>query len=377
MSNLRTYIFYLDTGGTPQAAYPVYGNDFAKVVTKPEGQEYYRETLQGELTFLRDDYDFIAGTDIETQINCNIYYTSGCGSTTEQLYFSGYFTKTDCTFDVNECNEGIVKVSLSTNDYYDKILAGIDKEFDLIELEPAKTAFAYSRQPIFQAYELGANVLTCYLGGTYFELDVPSPVSSTTDLFSTYFFGYAGTHLVIYGDNLDPDVSGEYINDVSLDTLSTSPSYIRKGDGVYKIRANGATEWEIYDAVGGTVRYRSAAGAALFDTSFTSTFGATTAYSRGRNVFTRFITNQTTVGVTPTSAIPDPDIVSNPSGYDRVLAIGLTNVDVPAGTDWENVIIASAGNASTPTRYGKFADDAPLYSGEYFAIPTGAGSGAI
>lgn len=374
MCNGPTYRYSLEVDGVFTTVAPIVADGVKRVVKKADDGEYYRTTLDGSLDFVRADYELIVGTSIEEQINFNMEKWDG---TEWQTYFSGYFTKADCRFSVDECGGGLCTVSIKPRDFYDAILGGMDKEFDLIELEPEKTGFNFTRQPIFQVYALGDSVLTCYLGGTYFELDVPTPVTDTADMFSAYFFGYIGTHLAVFGEGLDPDVSGEYINDVTLASLSASPSYVRKSDGAYKIRLTGGAQWEIYDPTSGVVYYRSAVSAALFEDELPSLLDSTPAYVRGKNMFARFITNQVAVGVTPTSAIPASDIVSNPAAYERVLAIGLTDSVVPAGTDWEGVIIASSGHSTSPTRYGKYSDDAPEYAGEYFTIPAGVGSGAI
>lgn len=353
---------------------PAYGNGLEKVLEKAAGEEYYRETLNGPFTFLRADYDLIAGTSIEDTINFNMEKWDG---SVWQTYFSGYFTKADCKFEVDECGEGICRVDITPRDFYDAILGGMEKEFDLVELEPEKTGFNFTRQPIFQVYALGDSVMTCYLGGTYFELDVPVPVFSSSDLFTDYFFGYIGTHLAVFGDGLDPDVSGEYINDVSLTALSTAPSYTRKSDGAYSIRLNGADRWEIYDTATSIAYYQSAPLAALFLDELLSLLDSTPVYVRGKNMFMRIITNQLEIGSIPTDDIPENDITSNPAGYEKVRGIGLVGSDVPEGTNWESVIIASAASSTLPTRYGKVSEDAPVNAGEYFAIPSGAGTGAI
>jgi len=375
MCNGPTYRFSLTIDGTTSTVTPVYDDGLEKVIAKADGEEYYRETMNGSFSFVRDDYDLIAAASIEDEITFLIEKRGSDG--TYNTYFSGYFTKADGRFEVDECGDGVFEVSVTPSDYYDAILGGMEKEFDLIELEPEKTPFNFYRQPIFQVYALGDSVLSCYLGGTYFELDVASPVSSTTDLFATYFFGYIGTHVVVYGENLDPDISGEYINDVSLNTLSTAPTYIRKGDGAYRLQVNASLGWDVVDTSTSTVMYQGPAGGSLFGDQLTALVGGHVAYATGRFLFARFITNQIAVGATPTSTIPANDIVSNPAGYEKVLGVGLIATDVPAGTSWENVIIAHAGHSTAPTRYGKWDDDSKYFSGEYFTIPSGAGSGAI
>ncbi|MCB1241057.1 MAG: hypothetical protein KDB30_15485, partial [Tetrasphaera sp.] len=104
------------------------------MIEKASGEEYYRETLNGSFSFVRDDYDYIDGLSIEKQVNFNMEKWDG---NEWQTYFSGYFTKTDCRFEVDECGDGVCTVDVTPNDKYDKVLGGMDKEFDLIELAPA------------------------------------------------------------------------------------------------------------------------------------------------------------------------------------------------------------------------------------------------
>lgn len=374
MSECLTYRYYLTIAGTTTQVYPVADDGLAKVTRRGDGEEYYRTTLEGDLVFMRDDYDLLSAADIEEEVTFLMEKRESDGTYT--TYFSGYFHKTDIRFEENECGEGVATVTVSARDKYDKILAGLDKEFDLIELAPARTPVQFYRQPIFQVYQLGDSVLTCYLGGTYFELDVPSPPTAN-DLFTVHYFGYIGSHLVVYGDDLDPDVAGEYINEQSLDTIAGGTlSYIRKGDGAYRISLSGTT-WQIVDTTTSTVMYETAAGAGVNEAEFTAVVSGDKCYSRGSTFFMRFITNEGTIFGGTTYDIPDPDLVSNPAGYTKVAGIGLTSADIPAGTPWEDVIIAHAGHSTAPTRYGTFSDDAPLYAGEYFTIPTGAGAGGI
>ena len=371
MCNGPTYRFSIEVDLVFTTVHPVYDDGLEKVIEKASGEEYYRETLNGSFSFVRDDYDYIDGLSIEKQVNFNMEKWDG---NEWQTYFSGYFTKTDCRFEVDECGDGVCTVDVTPNDKYDKVLGGMDKEFDLIELAPAKTGFNFTRQPIFQVYASGASVLTCYLGGTYFELDVPTPESGTA-LTTDYYFGFLGVHGVAFGAALDPDIGGEYVGETGGSLGST---LIRKDDNDYRLAYNATTtKWEFRDATTGFAYYAGVAGELPNETIFTSPVDGSTCYFRFQILWGRFITNQTVIGVTSTYDIPADDIVSNPAGYTKVIGIGQTAVDDAAGTSWENVIIASAGSSATPTRYGKFADDAPLNALDYFTLPAGLGTGAI
>jgi hypothetical protein len=61
--------------------------------------------------------------------------------------WQGRFTRIDC--EIDEDNETI-KVKPKTYDRYEDILTSLDKEFDLIALEPEITPVDVVRQPLIQ-----------------------------------------------------------------------------------------------------------------------------------------------------------------------------------------------------------------------------------
>ena len=69
MCNGPIYRFSLEVDGVFRDAYPVYDDGLEKVTAKASGEEYYLITLNGPLTFVRDDYDYIEALSVEKQIN--------------------------------------------------------------------------------------------------------------------------------------------------------------------------------------------------------------------------------------------------------------------------------------------------------------------
>ena len=86
-------------GGQETQVYPVYKDDLAKEYELETNQEFYRAKLSGKLTFVRDDYDFIANKSFDTQFGLKIYISYDAGQTWAE-YWSGNFWKTNCTFTI-------------------------------------------------------------------------------------------------------------------------------------------------------------------------------------------------------------------------------------------------------------------------------------
>lgn len=183
------YTFKLNNGVTDvkRNVYPVWKEDLTLDWAYESNQMFRRSSLSGNLTFVGDDYDYIVGTPFENTFTLEIYvsYDNGGYST---LYWSGVFHWTDCTVNVDDRS---VKVKPETRDRYSKILAGMDKEYDLIKLNPAAQPVTVTRRPMIQVYVPGQSVMNCFLQGMQWEQDCSS-VTSNHDLTEDYHFGKVG-----------------------------------------------------------------------------------------------------------------------------------------------------------------------------------------
>lgn len=159
------YKFELSDGNTGQIAFPVYKDDLSKDFEKESGQEFFREKLSGKLTFVRQDYTFIVSKAFDTEFGVEISISYDGGETWES-YWAGTFYKTDCEFDADSQT---VIVNPKVSDLYADVLAGLDKEFNLIDLSPEIAQVYADKRPIIQMYIPGQSSIACFMGGSWWE----------------------------------------------------------------------------------------------------------------------------------------------------------------------------------------------------------------
>ena len=152
-------------GGAEQQVFPVYRDDLAKDFELQTNQEFYRAKLSGKLTFVRDDYDLIANQSFDAQFGIKIYISYDAGSTWT-LYWTGQFWKTNCTFNADDKN---VTLTPDVVDKYTDILAGMEKEYNLIDLVPQIVPVTLDKRSMIQVYVPGTTVIACFLSGMWWE----------------------------------------------------------------------------------------------------------------------------------------------------------------------------------------------------------------
>ena len=159
------YKFELTAWNTTQQAFPIYKDDLAKDFEKESNQEFFRAKLSGKLTFQRDDYTFIVSQAFDTQFVLEIFISYNAGQSWAS-YWRGTFWKTDCEFDGDA--ETVV-VQPTVWDQYNDVLAGMDKEYNLIELAPEIAPVKADKRPMIQVYVPGQSVIGCFLSGMWWE----------------------------------------------------------------------------------------------------------------------------------------------------------------------------------------------------------------
>jgi len=360
--------------GPVTTANPVWGDDAAIESSRGDGFAFFRDQLGGQFLFLGDDARSIIDADIEDEIVFVLEWWNGAAWEVEN---TSVFTKTDC--DISD-NPGDVRVEpdFRTRDRYEKVLAGMEREFDLIELAPAITEVLYTRQALFQLYENGSTVLTSVLSGVYFEETV-TPETSGTTLLTDYFFGILGHYGAIVYDPDDlpvPDVRGSYSNETGL----LSGTFRRVDDGTYRIQLNdlgsGNFQFVIIQVSGSVTVYEAGVNEALDEAVFESLTTASTVRFHASVWYARLLTNlEVLPDTTPTNPINDPDLSADTGAYTRALGIGGgsdgfgTNV---WGSPYEKQIVIAADAVATPTPYGKFPVLAMFSGGDYYPRPSGS-----
>lgn len=163
---------------------PQYNDDLTKDYEMESSQQFFREKLNGKISLIKEDYQWIYSQDFETEFILLIEESRDGGKTWNK-FLNASFCKTDCKWD--EDNQ---KCEISTNvyDQYTDVMAGLEKEYNLIKLKPEINRISIIKRPLIQVYIPGGNVVSCFLGGTYWEQEVTEAVSDPTELEQTYYF---------------------------------------------------------------------------------------------------------------------------------------------------------------------------------------------
>lgn len=208
------YIFFLQIGedGTKQTVCPNYKDDLTLDYELETNQRFYRAKLSGKINFVRADYDIINDAPFDSEFFLYIEKSDDWGQTYNQ-YYKAKFMKTDCTFNDDD---KLVTVQPETIDQYNDVLAGLEKEYNLIELAPQIEFLTIRKRPLIQIYVPGDSIVSCFLGGTNWEQDA----NATTDqnaLIQTYHFALCNIlkEIQITSHGSPAVISGLYIGRMS------------------------------------------------------------------------------------------------------------------------------------------------------------------
>lgn len=351
-----------------QTVHPIYKDDLAKEYELETNQRFYRAKLSGKITFVRDDYDYINRQSFDNEFLYCIEKSDDGGRTWFQ-YFQGKFMKTDCTF--TDYDKKVV-VQPDANDDYSDVLAGLEKEYNLITLAPTIQRITINKRPLIQIYVPGDSVVSCFLGGTNWEQDA----NATTDqnaLVQTYHFALCNIlkEIQVTANGTPSDIAGLYTGRMAEDSGADtfSGNLFQANNDLYYIHMT-------QKGIGGLpvgvamvdIRRRSddavlfvyvKATTSPFDTlefdfvpaNGSSATGTMHADMKSYNIYARYLCDVEKINDKDTYPLPADDIVDNNRNYRH--AIGY-NVDVA---------FISNKFSDTPTEWG-LADN-----GKYFAPP--------
>lgn len=355
---------------TSRVCNPVYKDDLAKEFELETNQRFYRTKLSGKISFIRDDYDYINNQPFETQFQLLIRKSNDGGRTWGQNYFKGKFFKTDCEFDADnkKCT-----VQPDPLDDYNDVLAGLEKEYNLITLAPTIQRITINKRPLIQIYVPGDSVVSCFLGGTNWEQDA----NATTDqnaLVRTYHFALCNILKEIYitpNNGSSAIISGLYtgrmVTGSSVDTFE-GKLYSELNVNYYIYIAQkrvgglpiGAVAVEIRKQSNDTAMFRyTKTTTSPFDTlefDLTAVEGSGAkgkmhADMKSYNIYARYLVDVEKIRDLDTYPLPSEDIVDNNRNYRRAIGYAI------------DVAFISNNFSDTPTEWG-LADN-----GKYFAPP--------
>lgn len=353
------YKFQLSAGNDTRQAFPVYKDDLAIDYALEQNQEFYRGKLSGKLTFQKDDYLFIRNKAFDTQFDV-VISISYDGGQTWAVYWSGQFWKTDCKF--NEDDQTAI-VTPNVNDRYNAVLAGMDKEYNLIDLAPVIQPVKLDKRPMIQVYVPGQTVIGCFLSGMWWEQECKSVLETDTvqidgnaypALEYKYHFSKNKTaRIVEVTQQGTPTIPEIYFGDPY-----SGPGTTEYTKGGYKFLRNYVSQSggaaEIFEIV------RISDGAVMWYVSFVNqqpktypteielapntdagASGNVKLYIHDVSVYARYVTDVEQALGLNTYPIPDDDIVENNRNYHYVIVYYFPN------TIWFSDYLTT-----TPTKWG-------------------------
>jgi hypothetical protein len=107
-------------------------------------QWFHRSSLSGQLVLQREDYALVMAQPFGTVFYLDIYMYNG---SSWRVYWQGKFTLTDCTVNVDDQK---LSVKVQVVDDYNEILAGWEKEYDLIKLLPEMQKIKITKRPMMK-----------------------------------------------------------------------------------------------------------------------------------------------------------------------------------------------------------------------------------
>lgn len=348
--------------------HPSYKDDLAKDYALEPQQRFYRADLSGALKFMKDDFDWIMSQPFDTEYVV-LLEKSNDGGLTWTNYYTGVFFKADCTIDLDIKK---IEVKLNTKDQYNEVLAGLEKEYDLLKLAPAKTSLTIQKRPLIQLYIPGDSVVSCFLGGNSWEQDVYEAITDTNALVNTYHFALASTlqKCLVTGSGMTPDVLGEFVNEFVFSYVASDQKWYGRNQTYYvKYTQSGTPSlgghpyiFELIRSSDSVVLFRSGKywsksrdpignELILNAVSGSGATGSITIYCSTIKVYMRYLLDVETISELNTYLIPANDIVEDNRSYKRAIGYAIDCATI------------SNRVSDSPTKYG-ISDD-----GKYFMMP--------
>lgn len=233
MNPFFRYFIYTDNDiATKRECYPVYKDDAAKEVEQENNQKFYRAKLSGKIGFIKNDFDFVVSKSFETQFNF-VIERSDDNKQTWVVEYEGKFFQTDCT--INYDNKKLTFSSEPVDDYTE-VLAGLEKEYNLIPLAPEIEQLLVQKRPLIQVYIPGQSIVSCFLGGNFWEQDC-NEVTDRNALVRTYKFALCNMlkEIKLTGVNASEPIDGLYTGRMKLQGNSFSGEMYNEESENYKI----------------------------------------------------------------------------------------------------------------------------------------------
>lgn len=349
--------------------FPNYKDDLAKDYELETNQRFYRAKLSGKLTFLRNDWQYIKLKPFDNVFKLTVEITYDYGQTYEP-YYKCQFMKIDCTFNDDDKT---VEVQPETTDEYNNVLAGLEKEYNLVELAPEIQFINIKKRPLIQIYVPGDSIVSCFLGGMNWEQDA-NVITDQEALVNTYYFALCNIlkEIQITG-NANPNVNGLYTGRMSevedsdsltgkLYSADNNDYYINIVQSKFQGTPFGVVSVAIVRNSDNKVLFfyrRTTTGEPFDNLEFempaedgSGATGTAHADMKSYNVYARFLCDVDKIDNMNTHPIPSNDIVGNNRNYHRVIEYGM------------DIAYLSNRYSDEPTPYGR-ADNSKYFLPPY------------
>lgn len=343
-----------------------------KKYAKESGQEFFRISLDGKINLFGSDYEVVRNSNLEDQL---LFFIDkyNRNSNTWIEYYKGEFNKTDCKFDYEKKSCELKTTAL---DAYSHVVNKYENTYDLIKLAPAITKINLHKRSLMQVYVRGANSISNFFGGIYWEDDVNEAIDNHNDLINKYYFAYikAGNEFYIRNASIS-GVNGVYAGtngywskwdpghtcQMELVDGSSTMYWIR----LYRNSDNALLyqsekQWAVSDPDNKYIGREDIKMVNVNNSSDTFTIESPFVYHIYRRLLCDVDTVEDSEGVKNTYNLPSDDFVTDNRNYKK--CIGLTG----------GMFFCTSRAVSEPTRYG-LNDYNQYFTNEF--IPSSAGIG--
>lgn len=364
------YKFYISKNNGDKVEVRPHYKELNKKYTKESGQEFFRISLDGKINLFGSDYEIISQSNIEDQL---IFIVDKYNNTSKKWveYYRGEFSKTDCKFDHDK-----KKCELKTTavDGYTEVMNKYENTYDLIKLAPEISKINLHKRSLMQVYISGANSISNFFGGIYWEDDVNEAIDDHDTLVNKYYFSYikAGNEFSVRGAGIS-DVNGVYAGTngywscwngytcyMGTDTPMTK-AYIyikRNSDGAVLYQS--VKQWMFTNAGNCYIGRENIEMVNVSNPSDKFTIESPFLY----HIYQRLLCDVDTIsdseGVKNTYDLPSDDFVTDNRNYKK--CIGLTG----------GLFFCTSRTVTEPTKYG-LNDYGEYFTNEF--IPASAGIG--
>ena len=175
------------TLSTAQILRPVYSDKCALKYTMADNTRYYKPSWDGSLKFEREDYVWIMSA-INNTSRYEVTYLVDVKW--KQPDDAGWFNLCTLQFAFTDCevneDDGIITVKPSVKTLYQEVEDGLDREFNIIKLNPVINELNWDKRAVLQFTTEDSNVVTNCLNFNSWEVEKATTEGS---LVNDYHFG--------------------------------------------------------------------------------------------------------------------------------------------------------------------------------------------